>query len=265
MDTKDLIAAAQRGDELATNKLLKIIQTEHMPRRIRRFIKRNVLVTQDEIESEFLLGCWRAIQVAKLDIGNPMMFIGWKGELAVTHMFRKKIREGVRVNCTTCGVGTIQYKRNAHTHEERLRGAKAPIACSKCGATDVDTFMIVMDESQMKEEFEGGAPSSAMWDKIDIDHIPAAQDALFENITHDIVIEEIRCKLNGRVLQLFDKLVLEQVNRDTSVNYLAEIAREWGVSTACVSVYLRKLRIKVIEYLDERGADLPDSAPRVAA
>lgn len=54
------------------------------------------------------------------------------------------------------------------------------------------------------------------------------------------------------MLQLFDLLVIEQVNRDTSNNYLEEIANRWGVSTACVSVYLRKLRVKVLEHIHEK-------------
>lgn len=251
MDTLSLIRDSKNGDTLATEKLLQIIKKEHMPKRIARHIKRNVLVMQDDIESEFLTGCWKAIAVAKLDLGNPLMFILWKGELAVIHLFRKKIREGVRVNCSTCGVQSLQFKHTT-TSSERRRGAKAPISCNKCGATDVTTFMIVMDESQMREEMEGGGAPTNLWDKIDQDQIPAAQNAQFEDLTQGIMVEEIRSRLNGRVLQLFDLLIVKQVNRETSDNYLAEIANAWGVSTACVSVYLRKLRIKVAEYLDEQ-------------
>lgn len=233
MDTFQLIAASQQGDESATNKLLDIIRNTHMKQYIRRFIRRNVLIEEAEIESEFLLGCWKAIPKAKLDIGNPVNFICWKGQLKVLHLFRSKLREGVRVNCTTCGTSRLTYKAK----EKRA-------ICVKCGATDVQTFMVVMDESQMNPEIDGNAVVQP-WDRIAQDMMADEADTQFSNITYDITVAEIRAKLTGRVLQLFDLLVIENVNRDTSVNYLEEIAQRWGVSTACVSVYLRKLRAKI--------------------
>lgn len=237
-DTFSLITASQSGDDSATDELLRIIKKEHMPKYIRRFLRRNVLVSQDEIESEFLEGCWRAIAIAKLDIGNPVSFICWKGSLKVVHLFRQKLKEGVRVNCSTCGTGVLMYKAK----EKRAM-------CSKCGATDVDTYMVVMDESQMPSEFADGSDrEDHAWDKIAIDSMEDNAERQFETIMYENTVQEIRSQLNGRVLQLFDKLVVECVNRDTSDNYLEEIANEWGVSTACVSVYLRKLRAKVATY-----------------
>lgn len=242
MNTFELITASQSGDEDATNKLLQIIKDQHMGRYTRRFIRRNVLVDQEEIESEFLVGCWAAIKKAKLDIGNPVNFICWKGSLKVLHLFRTKLRDGVRINCSTCGTGTLVYKA-------KLKRA----VCGKCGATDVQTYMIVMDESQMNPEISGNAVVMP-WDKIAQDNMQDEADHQFSNITYDIMVEEIRSRLNGRVLQLFDVMVVEAINRDTSDNYLSEIATRWGVSTACVSIYLRKLRSKVAEYMAEREA-----------
>jgi hypothetical protein len=248
-DTLSLIDQSQQGSDEAMDTLLKIIQKEHMPKRIRRFVKKNVLVQPDEIESEFLLGCWKAVRQAKLDVGNPLLFICWKGELAVTHLFRKKIREGVRVSCTTCGVTTINYKKTS-TSTKKGRAANS-VACGKCGATDVKTFMIISDESQLNEDMESPMPE---WDHKEPHEIKSETETFFNAATYDIAIEEIRVKLNGRVLELFDFLVLKQVNRDTSQNYLQEIADDWGVSTACVSVYLRKLRIKVMNHMDMEAA-----------
>jgi hypothetical protein len=240
-----LIQQSQEGDDSATELLLKIIKTEHMPRRVRRFLKKNVLIQNDEIESEFLLGCWKAIKQAKLDVGNPLLFICWKGELSVTHLFRKKIREGVRVNCSTCGVQTIFYKKTSGNKKGR---ASNNVACGKCGATDVKTFMIISDESQVSEDVESPMPE---WDQRDTHEVIEETERFFNLATESIWIEELRAKLNGRVLMLFDALCVEQINRDTSQNYLQEIADRWGVSTACVSVYLRKLRVKVQAHLQE--------------
>lgn len=236
MDTLALLAASQAGDDNATNKLLAIIRDEHMPGRIRKFVQRNVLVSRDEIESEFLVGCWKAMASAKLDVGNPIMFICWKGTWQVVHLFRQRLKEGVRINCSTCGTGSLQYN-----------ATKKTAVCSRCGATDVTTFMVVTDESQSNPEFENQDAETRLWDKIDPSRIGELNEAQFGALTYEILVEEIRSKLNGRVLMLFDKLVVEHVNRDTSSNYLEEIAVEWGVSTACVSVYLRKLRKKVAD------------------
>lgn len=240
-DTLTLISQSQQGNEMATERLLVILRDEHMPKRIRRHIKRNVLVEEAEIQSAWLEGAWKAIRLAKLDVGNPLMFICWKGDLQVLHLFRKKIRDGVRVNCSTCGITTMSYRK---------KGTKSPISCSQCGNTDIETFMTTVDESQASEDIDASGVVCA-WDRIDPDHIQEEMDGLFSDITYEIQVEEIRTRLNGRVLQLFDKLVVEQINRDTSKNYLEEIANEWGVSTACVSVYLRKLREKVRLYLEE--------------
>jgi hypothetical protein len=250
-DTLALISRSQQGDEAATEKLLTILRDEHMPRRIRRHLKRNVLVEEAEIQSEWLIGCWKAIRLAKLDVGNPLMFICWKGDLQVIHLFRKKIRDGVKVSCQVCGIVPMAFRKTgfAAVAGGKRAGTRSPIACSKCGSIDVDTFMTTVDESQQSDEIDATGAVHA-WDRIDPDHVHEHMDELFSDITYDIQVQEIRAKLNGRVLQLFDKLVIEQINRDTSKNYLEEIATEWGVSTACVSVYLRKLREKVLAYIE---------------
>lgn len=252
VDTLSLIAASQAGDSLATERLLSIIKKEHMGNRTRKYINRNVLVMQDDIESHFLEGCWKAIEKAKLDLGNPLHFICWKGELAVLHLFRRNLRAGVRVNCSTCGTTNMTYTTkggtNATDKVKPGKRGKSQISCAKCGATDVNTFMVTVDQSQMREEIENGTLQP--WDKIDPERVHDEMETMFNAITYDMHVEEIRAKLNGRVLQLFDMLIIRQINRDTSQNYLEEIANEWGVSTAAVSVYLRKLRYKVLEHLD---------------
>lgn len=255
IDTNALIIQCQQTEDteladIAINKLLRLIQTHHMPGRVRKFKGRNVLVQQTDVECEFMLGCWKAVKSAKLDIGNPLQFICWKGELAVLHLFRKNIREGVRVNCTTCGIGSIAFSGGSSVNDKMApaKRKKANICCGKCGATDVTTFMVVFDQSQVDEDNFESTPS-ATWDKIDPSEVKESIDTMFNAITYDIEVQEIRRTLNGRVLQLFDTLVVRGINRDTSTNYLEEIAQEWQVSTACVSVYLRKLRGKVLNHI----------------
>jgi hypothetical protein len=233
--TTDLLREFQGGSVEAANRLLKVIRDEHMAQRLRPYKNRNVLVDQDEIESEFLLGCYEAMSSAKLDLGNPLMYILWKGGLAVAHLFRKKVREGVNVMCKTCGQTSFGYE-------------KRQVVCGKCGSNEVSTQMVMVGDSQLTEaeiETEHTQYDRALGDPF------GELDAAFSLATNGIMIEEIQARLNGRVLELFNLLVIEQINRSTSDNYLQEIATKWGVSTACVSVYLRKLRYAILTYLSD--------------
>lgn len=234
---QELLAKAQAGDELAMNRLLTLIQTQHMPKRIKHYYGRNVLIEQADIESEFLLGCYEAIKIAKMDVGNPLMFILWKGQLAVAHIFRRKLKEGVQVNCKTCGIRPLTY-------------INRELVCNKCGSNDVTSRMVIIDESQKSDDMKNGTA------RFDVLGDPFREmDAIFALATEDMAIEEIRKKLRGRQLELFNILIVEQINRDTSDNYLAEIAKRWGVSTACVSVYLRKLRFAVLNHFSDGDYD----------
>lgn len=206
-----------------------------MPKRIRHYLQRNVLVEAVEIESEYLLGCYEAMSVAKLDIGNPLEFILWKGGLKVAHLFKKRVRQGVNVLCKTCGLTTMGYVNKT-------------VACGKCGSTDITTQMILVGDSQLTQtEIEAG---STAYDRAQAGDPFEEMDAVFGLATGQIMIAEIQEKLNGRVLELFNILVVEEVNRFTSDNYLQEIATRWGVSTACVSVYLRKLRVAILRHFE---------------
>ena len=77
--TISLIKRAQDGDELACTKLFGLIRDHHMMRYTGRYRNRNVLISEAEVESEFMIGCWRALSKAKLDVGNPLSFMCWKG------------------------------------------------------------------------------------------------------------------------------------------------------------------------------------------
>lgn len=233
-DTISLLAQAQSGDERAIDRFLMLIRDEHMPPRIHRYIKKNVLVEQGEIESEFLKGCWKAMQSAKLDVGNPLLFILWKGQLAVAQLFRKQIKQGVKLTCVTCGDASMGY-------------AKGKVQCGRCGSTNVTTQMVLVNESQLLDERAEGE-RGPIWDKITAGDMHVEMDMVFGVATYDLQVEEIRKRLNGRVLQLFDAIVVEGINRDSSQNYLAEIAKSWGISTTAVAIYLRKLREKIEAY-----------------
>lgn len=233
-----LLKRAQDGDLVATNKYLAMIRDYHMPKRIKHYIKRNVLVEQVEIESEYMLGAYEAMSIAKLDVGNPLDFILWKAGLKVAHLFKKRVRAGVTVHCKTCGLTSMGYKNRT-------------VLCGKCGSNDVTTQMIEVGDSQLTEaEIENG---TSAYDRAQGQDPFGEIDAIFGLATEEIMIKEIQAKLNGRVLELFNIMIVEQINRTTSDNYLQEIADRWGISTACVSVYLRKLRAAIIRHLERDG------------
>ncbi len=236
-DTLQLIDAARTGDELAIEKLLRIIRDHHMPQRIHRYRRRNVLVDEGEIESAFLKGCWKAIKQVRMDIGNPLLFILWKGNLSVSQLFRKLIRQGVKLTCDHCGAASLGYKAGK-------------VQCGTCGSNDVQTHMILVNESQLLTD-RSDAERGAVWDKIIAGDMHVAKNNVWEAATHEITVQEIRARLNGRVLMLFDAIIVEGINRDTSKNYLAEIAGNWGISTTAVAIYLRKLRTAVAAYFEE--------------
>lgn len=217
-----VLAAAQDGDEQAVEEFMRIIRQFELPRVLRRYSGRNVLVGDDDIESHFMVGCYKAMQKAKLDVGNPMRFICWKGNMEVANAFRSAIKKDTRLKCRSCGyIGRMGWRN------------KTP-ACYVCNSHDVTTWMT--DES--------------LDDKIPTYNRRSSDS--FTTATWGIQVEEIRATLNGRVRQLFDMIVIHGYDRDSCNNYIGEIADMWGISASAVCIYLRKLRRKVLEWQAKR-------------
>lgn len=229
--TTILIKQAQAGVEQAREDLFALIYKEHLRAFTHRYRSRNVLVDEADIESEFMLGALKALDSVALDRGNPLLYLLWKGNMAVAHLLRTRIQKGVRAFCRGCGT----------TRAIKTIGGKP--TCRSCGSLDLDTYMVV-------DSAEGLAPDGRKLDRLESTASIDA-DAVWGIATYGVQIQEMRSRLNGRVLELFDVLVLEEVNRDSSQNYIREIAERWGVTTACVAVYLRKLRSSIEEYLSE--------------
>lgn len=225
--TYELVAGAQVGDEVAIRELFEIIRTHHMPRYVGRYRGRNVLVDDAEIESEFMLGVWLALDQAKLDVGNPLAFMCWKGQKKVQSLFRTRIRKQTRYQCLDCGhTGIMAWK------------ARVP-ACQECGDPEIETWMV--ENAEMVYD--------------DLSLVGTARGVNAETAwglaVYGIQIEELRARLNGRARDLFDIIVFEGISRESSRNYLQEIADRWGCSTTNVALALRKLRREVAAYLEE--------------
>lgn len=226
--TISVVARAQKGDELAVTEIINIVRTWHMPRYVNRYFGRNVLIGDDEIESEFLLGVWMALPKAKLDVGNPINYMCYKGQRKVQTLMRSRIRRETRYQCLECGhTGTMGWK------------SRVPV-CTKCDSPDVHTWMVtnadmVGDDVSMISMATGTSAETA-----------------WQIAVYGIQIEELRARLSGRALDLFDIIIFKGISRESSKNYLQEIADIWGTSTTAVAIALRRLRREVNLYLTEQ-------------
>ena len=226
--TLSIVADAQSGDELAITELISIVRMYHMPRLIWSYKGRNVLISDDEIESEFLLGVWLALPKAKLDIGNPISYMCYKGQRKVQTLFRNRIRRETRYQCIECGhTGTMGWR------------AKVPV-CTKCDSVDINTWMVenadLVGDDVSLVSLAMGVSGETAW----------------QIAVYGIEIDELRARLSGRALDLFDLVVIKGINRDSSKNYLQEVANLWGTSTTAVAAALRRLRRETELYFSEQ-------------
>lgn len=238
LPTIKLIRQASKGSGEAINGLLRLIKDEHMPQRLYRWERRNVLLDMHDIESEFLLGVFLATSQVDPDKGNPLLYLLWRGEMKVVSHCRKVLGRGLVARCS-CGYrGRPGYRSGG-------------VICPTCGSGRIRTKMRMVSMENDTED-EGVLPDSFS-ERMTLDEIAIERDLLFDKATHAIAISEIRSRLEGRRLELFDLLVLEDINGQTARNYLKEIGRRFGVSPQRVSQYLRDLRAEILRYY-EAGA-----------
>lgn len=242
----DLIRRSTHGDELATERVLSLINQHHKHGYIQQYAGRNVLYDRDELDSAFMMGCFEAMEVVDPDLGNPLLFILWRGQRKMLGYIKKIFRRGLRLRCYDCG------HRGA---ARRGRGKVKDITCGSCGSTNVDTFMLIMGITATNSDGEPLVEDEVAT-AMSIDDIPVEADLWFERMTHQIAIEEVREHLSddAGVLRLFDKMIIEEINSQTTNNYLKEIADDWDITPQAVSYYLRRLRARLRAYygLDSR-------------
>lgn len=230
-DRTDLIRSAQQGDDGAMEALVREIRTKHLRQQTWRYVGRNVLVSDAEIESEFLLGCFQAIGRAKLDLGNPLSYVLWKGQMAVVSLMRKRIKQEVKYRCLECGSdGTIALVN------------RRPV-CPSCRSEDLYTWMGEIDMTAALADDERELAFSD-------DAIADASEIAWQLATFGIQIEELRSRLDGDVLRLFDLVVMEGFDRESSKSYINEIASRMGCSSSWVRILLDRLRSSALAYLE---------------
>lgn len=224
-----LILKASQGDDLAVEDLIKLIRDNFMGKAIARYISKNRLVYDEDIRQEFLIGVALAIPKVNMEIGNPMLYLINSGIYRVKSYFRGKVLKYTRQTCLDCG-----HTCRPHYKKDEVDNTKSTKQwqCPKCGSLHVD--IVQTTNAEVKD-----------------DNVMGRTEALIEDIVSDsMVIEEFRSTLKGRVLQLFD-LINSGVDRDGTSSYMKDIAQEWGVSTACVAQYLKRLRAAWKEYFND--------------
>ena len=208
---------AQQGSIRALDLFLERMQAEFRGRILGKY--QNCVTDEDELLSEFMIGVWKEMLNARLDVGNPLMFLAWKGQMHVVSFLRQRLKRQVYQICRRCGRTTP------------LKNTK----CVHCKSTRIRTFMV---------EKNGDTPYANIRDQ-EVG-VPLDQEVL-----EKIDIERFRRSLGGRSLQLFDMCLERNTWRQPGRNYLREIASTWGVSTPTVAVHLRRLRAKVDAFVNE--------------
>jgi len=223
-----LIFNAQNDNTIATDILLEEIKQHHMRRRISRFTSKNCLLEDDDIRQEFMIGCAIGLTKAKLDVGEPFLFILQSGTWQTQRYVKKHINQGTMQTCRTCG------------NKSRLNIVDNNYVCKKCGSTDVATDM-VSDKNE-----------------ITFDNLVDEYDDLNTMILDDtvealIVGFEDLLKEGTNVTRLFDAMIRRDINTTNPdvENYLKQIAKEWDTSAVNVNFNLTKLRKRFRKYLDD--------------
>ena len=218
----DIIKAAQGGDEYAVEKLIIIIRDNHMNKAISRYLYKNRLVENEDVKQMFMIGVAMAIPTVRLDLGNPMIYLINCGIWKVKSYFRAQVFNNTRQTCLDCG-HTCRPTKTIKKYDVVVKRSDDWI-CPSCGGDNVDIAQCTGAEVKDDNVFS------------------TKTDALIEDIVTDsMAIDEFRKTINGRVLQLFD-MINKGVDRDGTTSYMRDIADDWGVSTACVAQYLKRLR-----------------------
>ena len=220
----ELLRRVQAGDSLAQEQLIILIKDKFMIGRIYKYLSKNRVVDNDDIKQEFLIGAALAFDNAKMDIGDPLEYILYRGTCRVKSYIRKHILQSTFQICRECG------------HKSRLNRFGTGYICKRCGATHVETFEVndydetLFDVMQCDGKFEDDVVSSMII-------------ADFKNTL----------KPGTNVFALFE-LIESGVDRDNPAipNYLKYIAQQWGGCTEQnVLQTLNKLRDRLQRFIRE--------------
>lgn len=219
-NTLTLIDQARQGDGVAIESFLLLVEQHHWPK-IRWSFGRSLpgFLTELDLRQEFLVGVWRAIPKVDMEIGNPLTYLLWRGRMYMIGKVRSRVVSAYTALCTDCG------------HEGRFQWKGTPV-CQKCNSREIDIWRNRVTTEDDEVDIVNG------WEDPSDPLVALEEEEFFL---------DIRGKLSGRSRDLFDALIVQGINRETSNNYLAEIAGIWGCSTTNVARALKRLQAHILE------------------
>lgn len=235
VDIKNLISVVQAEDDIASamarTDILVEITDNHMDRHLSKYIKKNTVggMDGDDMRQIFLIACSVAIDEANINTGNPLLFILQKGKWAVVDELRKTYRRDLRQWCRAC-------KTETRIHE---RGHM--IECPKCGAKGPDN----VERIQVNITDDGSLTVGVKDDRLNIS----------ESSDSQMIVDEFRSRLTGRKADVYDLIMIEGIDRDSSKNYLRDVADKLGVTPANVNLRLRQIKEEWKIYMEEKDLE----------
>lgn len=224
-DYRNLIAVVQGDDDIAagiatTDIIIDIIEN-HMDKHLWKYYSKNTTggIDKEDIRQIFLIGVSMAIESARTDIGDPLLYLIQKGKWAVVDELRRGYRKAIRQYCHKCSKETRVFE-------------KAGIAiCPTCGGEDVIRVMVdTLDDGEQTVGVEAG------------------ELLLDTMVTSQVLVDQFKSTLSGRTLDVFEMIMDKGYDRDSCTNYIKEIAGILGVTPANVNKRLRRIKEEWIAF-----------------
>lgn len=223
-EIRQLILDAQNNVGNSRNTLVKLMQDNGAMRIISRYLYLNKLLEPDDAKSEFWMGVILAIPEVKLDIGDPLQYLIWKGENRVKTVLRKLISENITAICRECHL------------RFRLYRVGGDYKCRRCGSTSLETHSNVVPMTTMTSHM----------DEPNEENMGMEKDIC---LRFRIDMDGFKILLTNQERRVYEAIVQENINRFEVANYIVEISQKMDVSPQCVSIYIKRIREKLKEYM----------------
>lgn len=230
-EIKQLIIVAQTDEDIyadmALTDLLMEIVDNHMEKHISKYYRKATVggLDRDDMRQIFLFACSRAIEQADPHIGNPLLYILQRGKWAITDELRKTYRRNIKQYCHSCDTETRLNERGG-----------VPI-CPKCKESEIG----MVERIQFNTSDDGEAMQYVIDDDTNIG----------DSIAGELLIEDFRSRLVGRVGEIFDLIYYYGYDRDSCQNYQKEIAELLGISTSNVNLRIRQIKKAWAKFAEE--------------
>lgn len=226
---RELILQAQKGNSEAVDVLMNHLFTEKAGL-VWRMAKQSTQYDRafDDFRQEFMVGAWKALDSADPD-RSPIGFMVQKGLWGAMDFLRSGYRKSLVQHCNACKQTTAVLTKFGKPE------------CPRCGNNKHGSI----DRMEMYTPVDYGDPeagySNLKGEEIDV-----------EEIANQELIERFRQSLKGKVREVYDHIMVEGIDRDSSRNYIKDIAAIMGVSTTNVNLRLRTIKQKWVEFQAEQ-------------